>query len=78
MLARLHMQEMHRQADQARLAQLAEGDRAVEVPYLSLMAQRIWHALNMRIRTNRVERNTGTAQDQALSTLYVDNVTATS
>jgi hypothetical protein len=65
MMARLHMEEMRRQADQARLAQDMADDRPVVVPHLRLIALRMWRALNGRVRSQGLENKMGTAPDQA-------------
>jgi hypothetical protein len=65
MMARLHMEEMRRQADQARLAQDVADDRPVVGPHLRLIALRIWQVLHVRVRSHGLERNMGTAPDQA-------------
>ncbi len=66
MLARQHLQELRRQADQVRLARLAGADRfAVPAP-MSALARRVWHMLWAGIRRKARGSGVGMPADQAV------------
>ena len=50
MLARLHLQELHRQAARERLARSVAWERRATMARLSILVRSIWHALWFRIR----------------------------
>jgi len=64
MLARLHWQDLYREAEQARLAKRSGAARTPFAPRLAVPAWRVWHTLCVSIGREVLGRGVGMPADQ--------------
>jgi hypothetical protein len=64
MLARQRWEDLHREAAQARLAQLAGADRVAAPPRVFALARHVWHALWVSIGRKVFGRGVGIPANQ--------------